>query len=310
MNYFLMKAEPLNPKKLISGVTKWSIKLDGMRAFWDGGITRGAEDVPWCIGKRATGLWSINANIIYAPDWWLDKLSVGKFVDGELWGGVGNFQEVISTCTRHVPDDRWKNISLRVFEPLAPRDVYKMRVINQKTCHLTINSVVRDYMQSKCNDLGVSWSEIPHVQTIEQYPFKTLEDIPLDALLEQGHEGIMFRNPSHWEPIRSWGLMKLKPFFDDEALVIGHTGGDHSYTGKIGALIVKWYDKIFKISIGLNFAERECNDPGTCSNYVGRQLPIEVQSLLIPTGSVITFKYRELTVDGIPKEARYWRTLA
>jgi len=309
MNYFLMKAQKLDPRKLLPGITKWSIKLDGMRAFWDGGITRNDEEVPFAKGRIATGLWSINGNIIYAPDWWLDQLPEGIFLDGELWAGVGKFQEVMSVCKRHVPDERWQAIKYRVFEPICPADVYSIRVVNQPTCTMLIDYHVRDYMKDRCCEIGVPWNEVQTSETIEQHVFTRLEDIPLDALLEEGHEGIMFRNPTKWEPIRSWGLMKLKPFFDDEAIVIGYIGGDKSFTGKIGSLIVRWRDKTFKIATGMDFDERACNDPETCRKCAGKPLPMEVQSLLIPTGSVISFKYREVTVDGIPKEARYWRTL-
>ncbi len=309
MNYFLMKAQKLNPKKLIPNVTKWSIKLDGMRSFWDGGITRGRCDVPFARHETATGLWSINGNVIHAPNWWLDQLPCGVFLDGELWAGIGKFQDVMSICKRKVPDDRWTQVQFRVFEPLIPADMYSIRVINQPTCSMLIDYSVRNYMKKLCSEMDMPWNELQEAETIEQHIFTSLDDIPLDALLAEGHEGIMFRNPPKWEPTRSWGLMKLKPFHDDEAIVTGYIGGDKGFTGKIGSLIVRWYDKTFKIATGMDFDERACNDPDTCKQYAGKQLPLEVQSFLIPTGSVITFKYRELTVDGIPKEARYWRTL-
>jgi len=303
MNFFLMKAQRLNPKRLIPGVTKWSIKLDGMRAFWDGGITRGRTDVPFAMHQKATGLWSINAKVIHAPDWWLDTLPQDIFLDGELWAGIGQFQNVMSICKRHTPDERWLNIQFRVFESLVPRIVYTPRVIDQPTCSLTIDHTVRDYMKNLCPN----WEVAPEVKTIEQNVFTSLEDIPLDALLLEGHEGIMFRNPSKWEPTRSWGIMKLKPFLDDEAKVIGYTGGDKGFTGKIGALIVNWNNKWFKISSGLDYTDRETNDPEECAKYSGKVLPMHIESLTIPRDAIITFKYRELTDEGTPKEARYWR---
>lgn len=303
MNTFLMKAHQLNPKKLIPNVTKWSIKLDGMRAFWDGGITHGCTDVPFAKGIKATGLWSINAKVIHAPDWWLETLPKDIFMEGELWAGVGQFQEVMSICKRHVPDERWQKIQFRVFESLIPSVVYHPRIIDLPHCQIVLDHTVRDYMKKRC----AVWDSAPEVETVEQYNFTSLDDIPLDALLAEGHEGIMFRNPRPWEPIKSWGIMKLKPFYDDEAIVIGYTGGTDGFIGKIGTIIVRWGTKVFKISAGLNFVDREVQDPAVCAAYAGKTLPPELSSSTLPIGSVVTFKYRELTKEGIPKEARYYR---
>ena len=45
---FLMLAKDFKDHHLDSYL--WSIKIDGQRAFWDGGISRGqpAKDVAWC----------------------------------------------------------------------------------------------------------------------------------------------------------------------------------------------------------------------------------------------------------------------
>jgi hypothetical protein len=36
-------------------------------------------------------------------------------------------------------------------------------------------------------------------------------------------------------------------------------------------------------------------------------MPEDFQGKHFKVGDVVTFKYRELSDDGIPKEARYWR---
>ena len=36
-------------------------------------------------------------------------------------------------------------------------------------------------------------------------------------------------------------------------------------------------------------------------------MPTFCQGKSFKVGQTVTFKYRELTDDGIPKEARYWR---
>ena len=73
MREFLMLAKPYQNDKVIGWFL--SEKLDGMRAFWDGGVTRGKYGPPWNNQNiKATGLWSRYAKVIHAPDWFLDLL--------------------------------------------------------------------------------------------------------------------------------------------------------------------------------------------------------------------------------------------
>ena len=76
-----------------------SEKLDGIRAFWDGGISRGipAHKIKWANTAKdyrlkelptATGLWSRYGKVIHAPDFWLDKMPPVP-CDGELYCGRG-----------------------------------------------------------------------------------------------------------------------------------------------------------------------------------------------------------------------------
>ncbi|CAF5116936.1 unnamed protein product, partial [Rotaria socialis] len=52
-----------------------------------------------------------------------------------------------------------------------------------------------------------------------------------------GGEGIMLRKPgSRYENKRSSTLLKVKTFYDEEALVIGHKPGKGNCTGMLGAL--------------------------------------------------------------------------
>jgi hypothetical protein len=43
------------------------------------------------------------------------------------------------------------------------------------------------------------------------------------------------------------------------------------------------------------------------ANNPGIDTPYWVEGTQFKKGQVVTFKYRELSDDGIPKEARYWR---
>jgi hypothetical protein len=61
---------------------------------------------------------------------------------------------------------------------------------------------------------------------------------------------------------------------------------------------------------GLTDAEREFSEPSArqwAANNPGIDAPSWVEGKHFRLGQTVTLKYRELSDDGIPKEARYWR---
>ncbi len=145
----------------------------------------------------------------------------------------------------------------------------------------------------------------------------------LAKVLDQGGEGVVIRNPNAiWTPKRHKGLLKYKPFEDAEAVVIGFVAGKEgkqgNVLGKIGALIVRTVgfenNVEFEIGSGLTFEQRNFTPRGPVAAALwaeanpGQTLPAEFKlSKHFVVGDTITFKYRELSDDGIPKEGRYWR---
>src|SRR4030042_5487979 len=123
---FLMLANKYKREKIAGW---WvSEKLDGTRAFWDGGVSRGVptSQVPWAntvnpktgeskkVKTLATGLWSRYGNPIIAPDWWLNQLPT-CLLDGELFAGRGRFQICRSIVAGDVPGPEWDQIRDCVF---------------------------------------------------------------------------------------------------------------------------------------------------------------------------------------------------
>jgi len=157
------------------------------------------------------------------------------------------------------------------------------------------------------------------------HPQTKLNDIPAEAsgqvedylqrVLDRGGEGVVLRNSqSIWTPKRHGGVLKYKPFSDAEGRVVGFTSGRETakgsrLLGKIGALIVDYQGKRLELS-GLTDAEREFLNPDMAriaSEQPGKDMPAFFQGKCFKVGQLVTFKYRELSDDGIPKEARYWR---
>jgi len=157
------------------------------------------------------------------------------------------------------------------------------------------------------------------------HPQTRLIDMPVEAanqveaylekVLDQGGEGVVIRGPKTlWTPKRHRGLLKYKPFSDAEATVTGFTSGRKTnkgsrLLGKIGALITNYQGKRLELS-GLTDAEREFAEGWMSAHatfHPGEDMPTGFQGKQFKVGQTVTFKYRELSDDGIPKEARFWR---
>jgi DNA ligase-1 len=96
----------------------------------------------------------------------------------------------------------------------------------------------------------------------------------------------MLRQPrSRYEVGRSLTLLKVKSFRDAEARVLEHLQGAGRHKGRLGALLVELADGT-RFSVGTGFSDAERGAPP-------------------PVGSVITFRYQELSESGVPRFPSY-----
>jgi len=240
----------------IHDVSGWiaSEKLDGIRAYWDGKLN----------------LWSRQKKVIHAPEWFLHALPEGIPLDGELFGGRGNFQHLVSVVRKLQPiDDEWKTVWFSVFDAPMVNEPYEKRVE-------FVNELVSDIIKP-CP----TWIINSNEELLEQ----------LEEFSEKGAEGLMVRKPgSLYEWKRSKNLIKVKRRFDSEAIVTGYTEGTGKYKCKLGALIVESVEnKPLGIEAGIEFKVGS----GFCD--------IQRNKELYPIGTVITFKYSEMTKTGKPR---------
>ncbi len=97
-----------------------------------------------------------------------------------------------------------------------------------------------------------------------------------------GGEGLMLRQPgSKYEHGRSATLLKVKTFHDADAKVIGHEPGRGKHKGRLGALLVELANGT-RFAVGTGFSDAERAAP-----------PL--------VGSIITFRYQELSEAGVPR---------
>lgn len=290
----------------------------------------------------ATGLWSRYGNPIIAPDWFLDELP-NIPLDGELWAGRGNFQLCRSIVAGDIADSRFDQVKYAVYSMPGARvwmdgeikNTNFHRYIDQMKC----TEMVRNF-GVECMDTGrglvvpdFEWElgklneYLPEDPEQPCYIHKQIKlpedeiaaraalDSFFDGLMDRGGEGVVIRNPKGlWTPKRVNDLLKYKPIDDDEGILTGFTCGRKTdkgskHLGKIGALILDYKGKRLELS-GLTDKERRFDTDAFAEHavmYPGEDMPTGTQGRYFKTGERVTFKYRELSDDGIPKEARYFR---
>ena len=230
-----------------------SEKLDGVRAFWDGDVLR-----------------TRNGIVINAPAWFVAGFPK-RPLDGELWIGRGQFERLSATVRRRVPDDaEWRNVRYMIFElPQAP-GTFRERV---------------DAMRHVVNEANIPWLQL--VEQNEVRDRRALEQ-RLSAVVKAGGEGLMLhRADAGYVTGRSDVLLKMKPWHDAEATVVGHLEGKGKFRGMLGALRVRTHEGIeFSLGTGLSEALRK-NPP--------------------PVGTLVTYRYRDLGSNGRPRFASFYR---
>jgi len=206
-------------------------------------------------------------NQYFAPAWFTAGLP--KFaLDGELWLDRKAFQRTVSIVRRQDQSDAWREIRFLVFDAPGHGGAFEARV--------------QHYHDFIARERPAFAQAHPHE------PCRGVEHLhrELKRVEALGGEGLMLRRPgSAYEVGRSHSLLKVKSFFDAEARVIGHQDGAGRHRGRLGALLVELQDGTrFAVGSGLSDAERAAPPP---------------------LGSIITFRYQELSDGGVPRFPTY-----
>ncbi|KAF9138380.1 hypothetical protein BG015_002398 [Linnemannia schmuckeri] len=234
-------------------------KLDGVRAYFDG-----------------TNFYSRAGNKFYAPPFFSKHLPKNQPLDGELWLGRGRFQQCISIVKNQKADraDEWKEMTYLVFDAPKLDLTYEKRLDYLKSIMPTFG---KDAIQSS-NPSAASNKVPPYARIVpvQKCLSKTHLLRELDHVQTHGGEGIMLRAPrSRYEFKRSRTLLKVKTFFDEEAIVVGVVKGSGKNSHRMGHLDVKAPDgRLFSVGSGFTDAQRD--------------KPPKV-------GTIITYKFQELS---------------
>lgn len=237
-----------------------------------------ADLTGWWMSEKLDGVraywdgkqfWSRLGNTFVAPDWFLEGVP-NVPLDGELWIGRKAFQRTVGIVRRHDKPKEWGEVKFVVFDAPTHGGAFEARM---------------RYL----DDL-LGRAKAPYVQCLGHQPCRDTDHLraELDRVEALGGEGLMLRQPgSLYVAGRSSSLLKVKRFLDAEAVVVGLEPGKGKHKGKMGALSVKLPDgTLFAIGTGFSDAER-ANPPNI--------------------GSLVTFRYQELSDGGVPRFPSFLR---
>ncbi|KAJ6263515.1 hypothetical protein Dda_2079 [Drechslerella dactyloides] len=243
----------------------------------------GIDPTNWWMSEKLDGVrayWngstflSREGNKFYAPDWFTRKFPTDVTLDGELTCGRGRFIDTVSIVKTANAADRWKfSVEYHVFDvPSLGNQRFEDR---------------QEYLRKLLDRSRIRW-----VKHVEQTQVKDKDHVleELERITDVGGEGLMLREPrSRYVQKRSRTCLKVKTFHDAEAKVIGHEPGKGRNLGRCGALRCEMMDasaKKFKVGTGLDDKMRK--DPPK-------------------VGTIITYRYFELTKDGVPRFPSFMR---
>lgn len=225
-----------------------------------------------CLWDGKGALWSRTGHRVPAPSYILACLPAGTPLDGELFLGRGKFQDCMSIVRRQDMPATWKRIKYVIFDaPTAP-GATSARIAAARAALAALPESGRPYAevleQTVCRGRDHVREELARIEALKG-------------------EGVMLRKDCAHRGGRTTDLLKVKSSHDAEAVVTAHVAGSGKNAGRLGALLCTAKGKAFKVGTGFSDAERD-SPPAV--------------------GAVITYKYSELTVAGLPRFPAFLRT--
>jgi len=186
-------------------------------------------------------------------------------LDGELFMARKSFQTTVGIVRRHDEADAWKSLKYLVFDAPAKAGAFEDRMAFLDALPVSDHAAIHRHVQ--CVGAAHVREELARVEAM-------------------GGEGLMLRQPgSAYVCGRSGTLLKVKSFRDAEAVVIDHFRGMGRHKGRLGALQVRTAAGI-EFAVGSGFSDDERDHPPAI-------------------GSVITFRYQDVTDGGTPRFATF-----
>jgi len=263
-----------------------SEKYDGYRARW--------------MGKEEEKLFLSRAQKLFNAHELFKLAMPDENLDGELWVGRENFQ-MMGVVRKKVPVlEEWKNVQYIVYDlpdmkkPFSERLIaLRLIVKKNKARWESIVSKLPEEFQIECPLKMAQQTTIESEQHMDKLYKK---------ILEKGGEGLMIKDPdSMYEDKRSNYMLKVKPSFDEEAIIIDYKLGNGKYKGILGGFICRSLinmDTYHLIDLNEN---REFSLSGMDDSIRNDYETTH------PIGTVISITHSGITDGGKPRFARYIR---
>lgn len=242
----------------------------------------GADPAGFLVSEKydgVRGLWDgsvlrhRSGRTVEAPAWFTAQLPRTP-LDGELWLGRGRFDELSGIVRKERPvDAEWRQVRFMVFELPGASGTFEQR--------------------ARCIEAVVRQNGAPQLVAVDHSPVADREALQrrLALTIAQGGEGlVLHRADAAYLTGRTDAILKLKPSLDTEAVVVAHHPGRGKYADLLGAL--------------------EVRTPEGRQFLIGSGLPDALRRDPPPIGSVVTYRYRDLTRTGLPRFATFVRVHA
>jgi len=264
----------------------WSEKFDGYRAQW-------IDD--------EKDFYSRALKIFNAPDWYKLAMPPKEKIDGELWVGRENFQHMGVVRRKEPEDESWIVVKFMAYDlpdkekPFSERIKLLKKIVKDNTVRWNI---LRKGLPEPFNTIECPLVFAPQTKIKSEEQLMTA----YTKVIQGGGEGVMIKQgESMYENGRSNLMLKLKPSFDEEALIIDYTEGKGKYVGMLGGFVCQplinmdTYHVIDKKE-GHVFTVSGMDDE-TRENYKETH----------PVGTIISITHSGRTDSGKPRFARYMR---
>ena len=238
-----------------------SEKLDGVRAYWDG-----------------RDLLSRNGKILAAPEGWSAHFPPFA-LDGELYTARGEFEKIQSIVMDKTPNvTAWSEIKFYVFDvPEASGGLLER-----------LSELEKFILQNP--QAGQNLKIIKQVKVKDNAEFEAFAE----AVITKGGEGAVVREPNvPYERKRSKNALKYKKFKDAECEVTAINAGTGKYAGLMGSVTCK--------SLGAAGSNPDEQIPHGVKFKVGSGFSDLQRANPPKIGSIITYKYQNLTAKGVPR---------
>lgn len=209
---------------------------------------------------------------IAVPAWFAARLPL-RPLDGELWMGRGRFEAVSAAVRRRQPrESEWRQVRYMLFELPDGEGSFEQRAARL------------EQIAAAAGWEGLQ--AVPQARIASRAALRRR----LAEVLREGGEGLMLHEAAApYLTGRREVLLKLKPQDDAEARVLAHLPGQGRFEGQLGALRVRnEAGQVFLLGSGFSAAQRRAPPP---------------------VGSLVSYRYRGLAPDGMPRFPSFLREL-